>query len=530
MTIYEIVFKGTKDMFSDQKHMYISACAAIMLFAAAGFSQTQEDKKPQAFRSTVPTSIPLVLPSTLDLQLLEAFVLMQKANAGESPAQHEVGLRYLLGRGFPADTERAAFWIKKAADQKLPFAEYNMGILFMNGMGVEWNPFEAFNYFSASADQEIPEALYVIGLQYTEDLVVPRSWPNAYRYIKKSSELGFEAAKTAKKEMERRGLNKFDTTSIVGPGKEKQNKNPSRSAQKDTSFNLMFIDFHTDTISTIEDTTLIHEVYQATELFPSEASENKRQTAQLDSSTYSILSSSAAAGCPEALCLIGRCYERGIKFQKDLILAGVYYLRALHLDSYRAPALLWKLMNTQNFEHELELQSSRNNPDAFYVWSGLTSIGFTKLLNDKQAFDLLERAALAGHAPSMVELGLCYFTGRWIQKDQNKAVELWNRASELGSIDADVRIAAANLSGQIRTEELGTAISLLRKTAAEGSLFSSLTLAYCYENGIGLSKNKGEAYRLFHRSLVRGSETAFRSLRSMHDEIRPADSRFQLSD
>ena len=119
-----------------QRNFYILILVAVfflLLFQNHLFAQ--EQKKPQAFRSYEAASAPLVLPSTLDLQILEAFMLMQKANAGESPAQHELGLRYLFGKGFPTDTAKAFYWIKKAADQHLPLAQYNLGILLMNGHG-----------------------------------------------------------------------------------------------------------------------------------------------------------------------------------------------------------------------------------------------------------------------------------------------------------------------------------------------------------------------------------------------------------
>ena len=212
------------------------------------------------------------------------------------------------------------------------------------------------------------------------------------------------------------------------------------------------------------------------------------------------------------------------------MLAGVYYLRALHLDSYRAPALLWKLMNTEEFARELELRSSKNDPNALYIWSGLTSIGFSKMLNEKQAFDLLQRAAAAGHVPSIVELGSCYFTGRWTKQNRDKAVELWKQASALGSIEADIRIAAANVLGQIHTQEDKYIVFNSSKYNERGSLLSDLTLAYCYEKGIGFPQNKGEAYRIFHKSMLRGSETAFHALRSMHDEIRPPDENFHIAE
>jgi TPR repeat protein len=492
--------------------------------------QAQEKKKAQAFRNYEAISIPFVLPSTLDLQLLEAFVLMQKANAGELPAQHELGLRYLFGKGFPADTMKAAFWIRKAADKNLPLAQFNFGILLMNGQGIEWNPFEAFEYFREAAKQEVPEALYVTGLIYSENFVVPRSWPQTYKYFKKASELGLETAKLSKNEIERRGLDTSLTMDIVAPGKEKPDNSMARKTPSDTGFSLLFIDFHTDTISTIEDTTLIREAYEWRKTPVRTASIDTVPKTELDSSTQSLFFSSAKLGNPEALCLLGRCYEHGLNVTKDIILAGVYYLRALHLDSYRAPTLLWKLMTTEEFAHELEIRSSRKDPDAFYVWSGLTSVGFSKLLNEKQAFNLLQRAATMGHVPAMVELGSCYFTGRLVQQDRNKAIDLWSRASSQGSREADIRLAAANMLGQIHTQELTSALSLLRIAANEGSLLSDLTLAYCYEKGVNLSLNKGEAYRIFHKSMLRGSQSAYNALRRMHDEIRPPDKEFQMPD
>jgi TPR repeat protein len=529
MTIYEIVMYDTQVRLTIKINCNIAIIAAALLlsFVQSPLS-AQEQKKPQAFRNYESVSIPFVLPSTLDLQLLEEFVLMQKANAGESPAQHELGLRYLFGKGFPADTAKASYWIKKAADQHLPLAQFNMGILLMNGRGVEWNPFEAFRQFRAAAEQDVPEALYVLGLMYTEELIVPRNWSKAYSLFKKAVEFGSDAAKIAKKEMERRGLDKIDTLDITVPRKERRNNNAVRSAPNDTGYSLLFIDFHTDTTSTIPDTTLIREAYQGIDTISHTTTTENTTGANLDSSTQSLLSEVAKSGNPEALCLLGRCYEHGLNVRKDIILAGVYYLRALHLDSYRAPALLWKLMNTGEFIHELELRSSKNDPDALYIWSGVTSIGFSKMLNEKQAFDLLQRAALAGHVPAIVELGSCYFTGRWTQQNREKAVELWNQASTLGSTEADVRLAAANVLGQIHTLELSKAFSILRTTSEEGSLLSDLTLAYCYEKGIGLPQNKGEAYRIFHKSMFRGSESAFHALRSMHDEIRPPEQEFQM--
>ena len=55
--------------------------------------------------------------SDIDYNLMHIFMLERKAYAGDVAAQHELGLRYLLGEGVVADTLKGAFWIKRAAEQ-----------------------------------------------------------------------------------------------------------------------------------------------------------------------------------------------------------------------------------------------------------------------------------------------------------------------------------------------------------------------------------------------------------------------------
>lgn len=508
-------------------HRRILIAIVLGAFLATGTLLAQRRSSP-VFRDSETTRIPLVLPSTLDFQLLEAFVLLQKANAGEPLAQHELGLRYLFGKGFPLDTVKAAQWIQKAADQHLPIADYNLGILYMQGCGVPWNPFEAFKHFYAAARDEMPEAQYVVGLTYSENLVVPRNWKKVYEYIKASADQEFEAAKDVLNELKRRGLD--STAEARSSAKDSDHPDDGKSSRKtNPGFSLVYIDFHSDTATTVEDTTLVREAYRDIHDATTETA-NKAPADRIDSTAKSQLSDAAAAGCPEALCVIGRCYEKGIGVPRDLVLAAVYYLQALRVDSYRAPALLWKMMSTEEFSRLLGARSAIGDPAALYVWSGLTAVGFSKLLNEKQAFDLIQRAASAGHVPSMVELGSCYFTGRWIQQDVNKAVEWWNQASQRGSLEADIRLAAANILGQIHTENPDTALSLLRTTAKEGSLLSDLAIAYCYEKGILVPQSKGEAYAMYRKTMMRGSESAYRALRRMCDEMRPDGKEFQMPD
>ncbi len=237
--------------------IYIGILFIILILGIAPSSaQDQEGNKSPVYKEKYRfNGVPLILFSGFDAQIVQVFQLMRDANAGKALAQHELAIRYLLGRGLPPDTPKAVYWMMKAAQQDLPLAHYNIGIMHIQGIGVPWNPFEAFIHFRSAADEEIPEALFMMGVMYSEDFVVPRSWPKTFSYIKQSAEFGLSDAKDALKELRRRGVDSVGEREKIASDKKKQPNNGSAlAARSDSTTQLVFIDFHTDTTSVTDDT------------------------------------------------------------------------------------------------------------------------------------------------------------------------------------------------------------------------------------------------------------------------------------
>src|SRR3989304_592757 len=188
------------------KIILLLVCLAVWFVVLTAPLQSQRkslEKKPSGPGA-------MIKESDLNYQLWEGFLLVRKANAGEPAAQHELGIRYLQGKGFAADTVKAVFWFMKAADQDFDLANYNLGILAMNGWGMQWNPFQSYASFLRAAKKGMQESQFVVGLILTENLVVPQNWIEARGYIKKAADAGFEPAKKALVEFARRG--NFDST------------------------------------------------------------------------------------------------------------------------------------------------------------------------------------------------------------------------------------------------------------------------------------------------------------------------------
>jgi TPR repeat protein len=216
--------------------------------------------------------------------------------------------------------------------------------------------------------------------------------------------------------------------------------------------------------------------------------------------------------------------------KKDVVLAAVNYVRAVRLESGRAGMLLWKLVQTKDFYLILKKEVDVGNHDAQYAWAGLSSLGLDHQLTDGEALGLLEAASEGGNVQALIELGLCYYSGRWVAKDRAKAMECWDRASARGSEEARLRIIVAQLKGENKPQVDSTVIASLNEYMNKGSILAQVALAYCYEEGKGPTKNKGTAAHLYRGAAARGSLDAMNSLKRMHDKIRPPGKEFSVAD
>jgi uncharacterized protein len=501
---------------------------AILLLSQYAEAQP---RKSHSFRTSAPGPSALIVESDPSAQLLEGFILIQKANSGDPVAEQEVGLRYLFGRDFPADTVKAAFWIKKAADQGLLTAKYNLAILTNNGWGVEWNPFEAYRLFLSAAKGDMVEAEYMVGLTYVDDLVVPRDWNTAYAYLTKAAAQGFKPAKEVLAEFAKRGIHlSKDSTGTQPVSADSAKLADNGKGKPDTAWTPVFLDLQRDPPTALDDTTLLKEVYREANItthYSIETQPVKRHSVEEDTGMVRIVEA-ANWGNPEALTLIGRLYEEGIGVERDLTLAAEYYIRAVRFDSPRASLLLWKLVQKSEFRTQLDERSRRNDPVALFVWAGLTALRYDLTLNDQKALELLEKSADQHHIPALIELGLCSYQGRWVKQDRNAAVAIWNDAAALGSKEATVRIAAAKVTGDFSDHQYSVYLPILFDAAQEGAIIAQLAVAHCYEYGFGLKENKGEAARLYRLCAQRGNQNAFQALRAMYDEIRPHQKEFVI--
>lgn len=468
----------------------------------------------------------------LSYRIWQQFNLIREANSGDPLAQHELGIRYLFGEGVEADTVKAAKWIKSAADHGVTAAKYNYAILLINGWGTDWNPFGAFELFKEAAEEGMPQAQYAVGLLYTDNLIVKKNWGKAFSWINRSAQAGNEDAVKTLKEIKKKVPGaKIDTTSVnlnQDDSSAVNNVNPLKS-----SLGLVYIDFEDvlDSIPEVTSRRLLEDLTHSGFNVLSDSIKNSLNDTNFTSiSNYlPLINEAADYGSPEALTFIGKLYESGIYYKKDLLKAIEYYIRALRLDSPTATILLYRLQKAGKFFPLLKNETDSNNPVALYDWYGLELSGLDNQITADDAVKLIERSAKQNFVPAMIEYGLYFYSSNNRKRNIEEAFTYWSKAESLGSIEAQIRINAVVILDRLPSLRIGDEIKDLLLTAEKGSILSQAAIAYAYENGIGVEKNKAKAVQYYRDAAQRGNRFAYDRLKNLYDAIRPASSDFNVN-
>lgn len=487
----------------------------------------QDSTKSLAIKGNLPYyRITLFYPTTIYNDLWNIFNLNKAANAGEAPAQHELGIRYLTGQGVFADTAKSAYWIKKAADQKLVSACYNYGILLSNGWGLKWNPVEAYKNFLYAAENGMPEAQYAVGIFYTDDLVVERNWDVAYLWIKKAADNGSKAAKDVLPEIEKRISKTVKKDTVFSENKidqiiKDQQVSKAKVAASQSS-GLMFLDFNRDTTAEITDENIWDEFAKMVKsVNPADTLIVKDSLDLLTDKLLNLIKEYGKNGSPEALTVLARLYEKGIFVKKDDIQAITNYLYALRLESPFAPHLLWKMITKKDYTRELKARIDKNDAEARFAWACLFELGLDFHIVKADAFKLLQQASAQNHLPSIVETGLSYYNGSLSEMNKEKALQVWYTAAAAGSDDAKIRIIMSKLINDEEQDiQKSEVFSFLQNLEKKGSIMAQIAYGFCYEKGIGTGIDPVKAAKFYRSAAQRGSRFAYSELKRLYDEYK----------
>jgi TPR repeat protein len=116
------------------------------------------------------------------------------AEAGNAPAQFNLGVMYDDGLGVPTDYAQAAKWYRLAADRGHAKAQHTLGIMYDHGHGVPVDYVQAVKWFRLAAYQGEAQAQLRLGFMYSAGRGLPKDDVMAYRWLNISAAGGETSA------------------------------------------------------------------------------------------------------------------------------------------------------------------------------------------------------------------------------------------------------------------------------------------------------------------------------------------------
>ena len=124
-------------------------------------------------------------------------------------------------------------------------------------------------------------------------------------------------------------------------------------------------------------------------------------------------------------------------------------------------------------------------------------------------------------AIAQYNLGLSYYKGDGIVKNEAEAVKWFRRAAEQGHVLAQYNLGLSYYNGEGVVKNEAEAAKWYRKAAEQGDADAQCKLGNCYRDGYGIVKNDIIAYKWFLLSTAQGNQTAKKNMEVAEKKLTP---------
>lgn len=120
----------------------------------------------------------------------------------------------------------------------------------------------------------------------------------------------------------------------------------------------------------------------------------------------------------------------------------------------------------------------------------------------------LKKAAEQGNAKAQLNLGVCYYVGKFVTQDYKKAAECFRKAAEQGLADAQYMLSWCYYNGHGVHKKPKIAMEWLFRAAEQGHADAQFRLGFCYDRGLDVDQNLIKAVEWYHKAAEQGQVDA----------------------
>lgn len=437
------------------------------------------------------------------------------ADQGFVPACNNLGAMYATGEGVARDEAVAIEWSLKAAERGSATSQARLGTLFMDKDGAK-----AVHWLEKAAAQGHAGAMGQLGGMYLLGRGVPADRHKAVYWSRKAVELGEADAKPI----------------LAAALRDEGNAKPPAGSSADGAFARVrelarqsaaggdrgarhFIAAFVNESKARED---------ATEGFKwlLGIAANNGDAAYVVATTYAQgskpdhervvgwLEKGARMGSSAAQDNLAAHYYQGLGTAKDMAKAVEWSTKAAEQGSVASQSRLGAFYLTGD--------GVPKDLDKGLYWLRRAAAGgeenAKRLLAQLEAqagrdagpsLESTRRSAEAGDAAAQHRLGIAYYRGNGVAKDEAEAVRWFEKSAAQGHAGGQYALAFMLASGRGVERDHPRAAKLFRLSADQGNVDAMVNLGQFYEKGLGgMPKDRPAARALYLRASARGSKAA----------------------
>lgn len=420
------------------------------------------------------------------------------AEAGDLGAAYQLGRAYRYGNGVPANTERAAEWLKAALarpHERWPHAAYQLGTMFMAGIGVPQDRDLAQRLLLAAADRGYARAGLPLAQLYAEGRGVERDLPRAEKLALHSAETGdVESALWLLRAYRPGGLLGDDArrAAVVGERLEDRLQVLADGGDARAMRDLAVIRYQglgvaRDRAAALDllerAAQLQHPEYLAQ--FGEDLAKGRNGFSADPSEGFRIMRQAASRyWYPDAMSMVAEAYARGLGTGRDPVAAENWFRRGVEAGSARAAVEYGRMLVAREDDPAaqrrgvelMQLAAAGVSPPVWATLGELHMEGAFPGADPSRGIVYLERARLAGIPSAAAAVGEAYLEGRGVERDPDKAVALLTSAADAGEVDAMLALGEGYYRGDTLPQRPELAGQWLQRADAAGSEEARLLL------------------------------------------------------
>ena len=446
------------------------------------------------------------------------------ANEGDAYAQLRLGTLFAAGDFFQENDTVAREWFNKAASSNIPHIQFEVAQYLSDNIYLTADYIEANRLFQLAADQNYATAMNSLGVHYKKGIGVEANWEKAAELYRKAAELGNALAQSnlgyiylrgqgVKKDF-KKALHWFQLSAeqgerqaegglgqmyINGQGVEPDSKKAAywfkRAADKGNPDAMVGL-----------------------ALLYRDGNGVKKDYAE----SLVLFQHAAEKGHIDGITHMGLAYFNGYGVDKDYAKAEGYFKKALEKNEndFTALKLLGVLYSQESQSAEKHFQAHllfhklaelghQSLADTFIGWMYINGLGTSK--NSKKGFQMLLKAAEAGHGTAMYFIALCYANGTAVAANHHLAREYAEKAYAKGELVANEILIKLNTLNA--TQNRATAATL---KPDKNNPKSMLAYAVSILSKEGDNKNYTEAKTILEGLVKQGLPEAYTLLGRMN--------------